>query len=130
MPGPIASGTPFSGFSVDDIAAARSFYADVLGLHVTEEHGMLSIHLTDDVAVLAYPKPTRDPASYTMLNLPVDDIDSAVDELVRRGVTMLRYDGLPQDDRGIARGRAAGQGPDIAWFTDPAGNIIAVLQGT
>jgi catechol 2,3-dioxygenase-like lactoylglutathione lyase family enzyme len=129
MAGAIASGTPFSGFSVDDIEAARAFYSDVLGLDVTVDHGMLSIQLTGDVAVLAYPRPTRDPASYTMLNLPVEDIDAAVDELVRRGVTMLRYDGMPQDDRGVMRGRAAGQGPDIAWFTDPAGNIISVLQG-
>jgi catechol 2,3-dioxygenase-like lactoylglutathione lyase family enzyme len=129
MASPIASSTPFSGFSVNDIDAARAFYADVLGLTVGDDHGMLAISLTDDVAVLAYPKPNHEPATYTILNLPVADIDQAVDELVSRGVTMLKYDGLPQDAKGIMRGRAAQQGPDIAWFTDPAGNTLSVLQG-
>jgi catechol 2,3-dioxygenase-like lactoylglutathione lyase family enzyme len=127
---PIASGPPFNGFSVDDIAVARAFYADVLGLGVVEEHGMLRIDLGDGHHVLAYPKADHVPATYTMLNLPVDDIDAAVDTLTARGVTITRYDGAPQDDRGIVRGRAAGFGPDIAWFADPAGNIISVLQET
>ena len=124
----IATGTPFSGFAVSDIAAARTFYADVLGLPVTEEHGMLRIELTPDAAVLAYPKDDHVPATYTMLNLPVSDIDAAVEELARRGVRMLRYDGMPQDDHGVMRGLDANMGPNIAWFTDPAGNIISVLQ--
>jgi catechol 2,3-dioxygenase-like lactoylglutathione lyase family enzyme len=129
MSSPIASSTPFSGFSVDDIDAARRFYSDVLGLEVAEEHGMLGIRLTDDVDVLVYPKENHEPATYTILNLPVADIDAAVDELASRGVSMLRYDGAPQDEKGIVRGRAAQQGPDIAWFTDPAGNTLSVLQG-
>jgi catechol 2,3-dioxygenase-like lactoylglutathione lyase family enzyme len=128
MTTPIPTGTPFSGFAVDDIDAARTFYADVIGLPVTEEHGMLHIQLTGDVAVLAYPKAGHDPASYTILNLPVTDIDVAVAELGRRGVTMLRYDGMPQDANGVMRGLDADMGPDIAWFTDPAGNILSVLQ--
>lgn len=128
MSTPIATGTPFSGFAVDDIEAARSFYADVLGLEVGEEHGMLHIQLTGEVAVLAYPKPGHQPATYTILNLPVDDIDVAVAELGRRGVSLLRYDGMPQDDTGVMRGLDADMGPNIAWFTDPAGNILSVLQ--
>jgi catechol 2,3-dioxygenase-like lactoylglutathione lyase family enzyme len=128
MTNAIATGSPFSGFSVSDIAAARTFYADVLGLPVTEEHGMLRIQLTGDAAVLAYPKADHVPAMYTMLNLPVTDIDAAVDELVRRGVSLLRYDGLRQDDKGVLRGLDASMGPNIAWFTDPAGNILSVLQ--
>jgi catechol 2,3-dioxygenase-like lactoylglutathione lyase family enzyme len=128
MTNAIATGSPFSGFSVSDIAAARTFYADVLGLPVTEEHGMLRIQLTGDAAVLAYPKADHVPATYTMLNLPVTDIDAAVDELVRRGVSLLRYDGLRQDDKGVLRGLDANMGPNIAWFTDPAGNILSVLQ--
>ncbi len=129
MTTPIATGTPFSGFAVSDIAAARTFYADVLGLAVDEEHGMLRIQLTGDAAVLAYPKADHVPATYTMLNLPVSDIDAAVTELVRRGVSFLRYDGMPQDDNGVMRGLDAGEGPNIAWFTDPSGNILSVLQG-
>jgi catechol 2,3-dioxygenase-like lactoylglutathione lyase family enzyme len=124
----IATGSPFSGFSVGDIAAARTFYAEVLGLPVKEDHGMLHIQLTGDAAVLAYPKANHVPATYTMLNLPVTDIDAAVDELGRRGVTLLRYDGMGQDDKGVLRGLAANMGPDIAWFTDPAGNILSVVQ--
>ena len=90
---------------------------------------MLRIQLTGDAAVLAYPKADHVPATYTMLNLPVSDIDTAVAELVRRGVSFLRYDGMPQDDNGVMRGLDAGEGPNIAWFTDPAGNILSVLQG-
>ena len=126
---PIASGTPFNGFSVDDIAAARAFYAGVLGLGVVEVHGMLEIDLGDGHHVLAYPKGDHTPAAYTMLNLPVDDIDAAVDALAARGVSIIRYDGAPQDDKGVVRGLESGMGPDIAWFADPAGNIISVLQG-
>jgi catechol 2,3-dioxygenase-like lactoylglutathione lyase family enzyme len=125
---PIATGTPFSGFGVSDVAAAKAFYVDVLGLNVAEEHGMLQILLGDGHAVLAYPRPGHEPAAFTILNLPVDDIDAAVATLAERGVTVLRYEGAPQDDKGIVRGRAAGQGPDIAWFTDPSGNVLSVLQ--
>ena len=114
----------FSGFSVNDIAAARAFYGDTLGVRVSEENGMLTLHIAGDRDILVYPKPNHTPATYTILNFPVEDIDRAVDELVERGVTFERYEGMGQDDRGINR---AG-GPPIAWFTDPAGNILSVLQ--
>lgn len=119
----------FSGFAVPDIDAARTFYSDVLGLTVGEEMmGQLSLGLPGGGWVLVYPKPDHEPATYTVLNLEVDDIDRAVDELEAAGVALLRYEGFEQDDRAIARGIAADEGPDIAWFTDPAGNIISVLQ--
>jgi catechol 2,3-dioxygenase-like lactoylglutathione lyase family enzyme len=119
----------FSGFAVPDIDAARTFYRDALGLTVSDEMmGQLSIDLPGGGWVLVYPKPDHVPATYTVLNLEVADIDSAVDDLVERGVEMLRYEGFDQDARGISRGIAANQGPDIAWFVDPAGNIISVLQ--
>jgi len=114
----------FSGFSVNDVAAAKAFYGDTLGVRVSEENGMLTLHIAGDRDILVYPKPNHAPATYTILNFPVEDIDRAVDELVERGVTFERYEGMGQDDRGINR---AG-GPPIAWFTDPAGNILSVLQ--
>jgi predicted enzyme related to lactoylglutathione lyase len=114
----------FSGFAVPDIAAAKAFYGDTLGIDVSEDHGLLTLHLAGDRPTLVYPKPDHVPASYTILNFPVGDIDAAVDELVARGVEILRYEGMEQDDRGIMR---AG-GPYIAWFTDPAGNVLSVLQ--
>jgi catechol 2,3-dioxygenase-like lactoylglutathione lyase family enzyme len=114
----------FSGFAVDDIAAARKFYAETLGLDVSEDRGMLTLHIAGGRDVLVYPKPDHEPASYTILNFPVDDIDAAVDELVRRGVRLERYDGFDQDEKGVARD----SGPPIAWFTDPAGNVLSVLQ--
>ena len=114
----------FSGFAVDDVQAAREFYAETLGLEVSEEHGMLTLHLAGDRPTLVYPKPDHAPASYTILNFPVPDIERAVDELERRGVRFERYDGFEQDERGIFRGG----GPLIAWFTDPAGNVLSVLQ--
>jgi catechol 2,3-dioxygenase-like lactoylglutathione lyase family enzyme len=119
------SDTPaFSGFAVPDIAAAREFYEGTLGLEVTEEHGMLTLHLAGDVPVLVYPKPDHTPATHTILNFRVDDIDAAVDGLTERGVKFERYDGAPQDERGVMREG----GPYIAWFTDPAGNVLSVLQ--
>jgi catechol 2,3-dioxygenase-like lactoylglutathione lyase family enzyme len=115
----------FSGFAVPDIEAARAFYADTLGIKVTEEHGLLTLDLAGgERPTLVYPKPDHAPATYTILNFPVDDIEAAVDELTSRGVEMQRYDGMEQDERGIMR---AG-GPYIAWFTDPAGNVLSVLQ--
>ncbi len=115
----------FSGFSVDDIGPARSFYADILALDVMEENGMLRLRLGGGGTVLVYPKGTGHiPAAFTVLNFPVDDIDAAVDSLTARGVSMLRYPDMPHDDKGIMR---AG-GPLIAWFTDPAGNVLSVLQ--
>jgi predicted enzyme related to lactoylglutathione lyase len=115
----------YSGFAVDDVAAAERFYGEVLGIATSVEHGILTLGLDGGARpTIAYPKPGHVPAEYTILNFPVDDIDAAVDALVERGVEILRYDGLEQDERGIMR---AG-GPFIAWFADPAGNVLAVLQ--
>ena len=113
----------FAGFSTNDIARAKEFYGETLGLEVTEENGMLTLHL-GGANVLIYPKDDHEPATFTVLNLPVDDIDAAVDELTSRGVQFERYEGQPQDDRGIMRE----WGPPIAWFRDPAGNILSVIQ--
>jgi catechol 2,3-dioxygenase-like lactoylglutathione lyase family enzyme len=123
----LADSKAFSGFAVPDIEAAREFYADTLGLEVTEEDmgvTLLTLHLAGDRPTMIYPKPDFEPATYTILNFPVDDIDAAVDELSSRGVKFEKYDGFDQDEKGIARGG----GPLIAWFKDPAGNILAVLQ--
>ena len=114
----------YSGFSTNDIPAARRFYSKTLGLEVSEEHGMLTLHLAGGGLVLIYPKDDHRPASYTCLNFPVADLGAAVDELSKRGVSFERYEGFEQDDRGIARG----DGPPIAWFTDPAGNILSLLE--
>lgn len=117
----------FSSFAVDDVTAARDFYAGTLGLGVTEEPDMgpiLRLHLGDGRDVLVYEKPDFVPATYTVLNFEVGDVDAVADALAERGVTLLRYEGFDQDERGIARG----QGPAIGWFADPAGNILAVLE--
>jgi catechol 2,3-dioxygenase-like lactoylglutathione lyase family enzyme len=115
----------FSGFAVDDIDKAREFYEGTLGLRVTEENGLLTLHLAGDRDTVVYPKPDYTPATYTILNFAVDDIDRAVDDLTARGVRFERYDGFDQDEKGILR---APNGPPIAWFTDPAGNILSVLE--
>jgi catechol 2,3-dioxygenase-like lactoylglutathione lyase family enzyme len=117
----------FSGFAVPDVEAARRFYADTLGLRVEVDEnmgGMLTLHLGGGANVLVYPKPDHRPATFTVLNFPVEDVDRAVDELAAKGVRFERYPGFDQDDKGIARG----QGPAIAWFTDPAGNVLSVLE--
>jgi catechol 2,3-dioxygenase-like lactoylglutathione lyase family enzyme len=114
----------FSGFAVDDIDAAREFYGETLGLEVSEENGLLTLQIAGERPTLVYPKEGHTPADYTILNFPVDDIDAAVDQLTNRGVELARYDGFGQDERGIMRD----QGPPIAWFKDPAGNVLAVLQ--
>jgi catechol 2,3-dioxygenase-like lactoylglutathione lyase family enzyme len=114
----------FSGFAVDDVQKARDFYAETLGLKTSEEHGLLTLHLAGDRDTIIYPKPDYAPATYTVLNFPVDDIDQAVDELAKRGVQFERYDGFEQDEKGVFRD----EGPYIAWFKDPAGNILSVLQ--
>jgi catechol 2,3-dioxygenase-like lactoylglutathione lyase family enzyme len=121
----------FSGFSVDNIEAAKAFYGETLGLEVSEENGMLTLHIADGGNILIYPKPNHTPASFTILNFPVDDIDQAVDELMKRGVRFEHYgfEDFPQDEKGIARADGAQEGPPIAWFTDPAGNVLAVLEG-
>jgi catechol 2,3-dioxygenase-like lactoylglutathione lyase family enzyme len=116
----------FSGFAVPDIAAAKEFYGDKLGLNVTEENGLLTLHLSGgERPTLIYPKPDHEPANFTILNFQVEDVEKAVDALTEKGVEMERYEGFDQDEKGIMRG----QGPDIAWFTDPAGNVLAVLHG-
>jgi catechol 2,3-dioxygenase-like lactoylglutathione lyase family enzyme len=116
----------FSGFSVDDTAKATQFYGETLGLQVSEDHGILTLHIAGDRPTIVYPKPNHTPASFTILNFPVGDIDAAVDALTERGVQFERYEGTPAetDEKGIFRGG----GPLIAWFKDPAGNILSVLQ--
>jgi catechol 2,3-dioxygenase-like lactoylglutathione lyase family enzyme len=114
----------FSGFAVDDLEKARKFYGETLGIKTSEDNGLLTLHLAEDRDTLVYPKPDLVPGNYTILNFPVADIDAAVDELTSRGVQFERYEGFDQDEKGIARG----QGPDIAWFKDPAGNILSVLK--
>jgi predicted enzyme related to lactoylglutathione lyase len=123
----LADSKAFSGFAVDDLEQAKTFYEDTLGLKVSDDDGLVTLHLAGGRDTLIYPKPDFTPATYTILNFPVPDIDAAVDGLVERGVRFERYDGFEQDEKGIAR---LEDGPDIAWFTDPAGNILSVLEET
>jgi catechol 2,3-dioxygenase-like lactoylglutathione lyase family enzyme len=118
----------FSGFATDDLDAAQRFYGETLGLDVEvwDEGNLLALHLAGGRDTLIYNKPDFVPATYTILNFPVDDVDGAVEELTARGVAFERYDGFDQDERGIARGN----GPAIAWFKDPAGNILSVLEAS
>jgi catechol 2,3-dioxygenase-like lactoylglutathione lyase family enzyme len=119
----------YSGFAVDDLQKAQEFYGETLGLKTTvldEENGLMSLELAGDRPTLVYRKPDFTPATYTILNFPVDDIDDAVDGLAARGVRFERYDAFEQDEKGISRGN----GPQIAWFKDPAGNVLSVLQDT
>ena len=120
----------FGGFSVDDLERARTFYADTLGLKVDVDDMGLTLHVPGGHSVFVYSKKDHQPATFTVLNFIVDDIDAAVDELANQGVRFEQYDdsGLPQDAKGVLRGRSMGRGPDIAWFTDPAGNVLSVLQ--
>ena len=121
----------FSGFSVDDIAKAKTFYGKTLGLDIQEnkEMDIMTIRLATGGRVIVYPKgPGHLPATYTALNFPVADIDKAVDDLTSRGIRMERYEGFHQDAKGIVRGGGDNPGPSIAWFTDPAGNILSVIQ--
>ena len=113
----------FSGFAVDDLGRAREFYEGTLGIRVAEEPQFLTLHLADERDTLVYPKPDFTPATYTILNFPVDDVEAAVDELTTKGVNFERYDGFEQDEKGIDR---TGPNGGIAWFRDPAGNILAV----
>lgn len=119
----------FSGFSVDDIEKAKQFYVDILGLGMEDKMGGTELQLPGGATVWMYPKPNHEPAAYTMLNFVVDDIDVAVDELTARGIVFERYEGMPggQDEKGIMRG-SPDMGPNIAWFKDPAGNILSVLE--
>jgi predicted enzyme related to lactoylglutathione lyase len=116
----------FSGFSVDDISRAKEFYGETLGLKLSEDNGMLTLHIEGGNNVLVYPKPDHVPAAFTVLNFPVEDIAAAVEALTERGVSFQHYEGtdIETDDKGIFRGG----GPLIAWFTDPAGNVLSVLE--
>ncbi len=117
----------YSGFAVDDLRKSREFYGETLGLETSvmdEGNGLMWLHLAGDHRVFVYEKPDHTPAMYTILNFPVEDIDAAVDELAARGVRFERYDGFEQDDKGISRA----WGPSIAWFTDPAGNVLSVIE--
>jgi predicted enzyme related to lactoylglutathione lyase len=122
----LSTSQAFSGFSVDDVPRAKAFYGETLGLDVSEENGMLTLQPEGGTRVLVYPKPNHAPASFTVLNFPVPDIEATVDGLSERGVRFERYEGtgMETDARGIFRGG----GPLIAWFTDPAGNVLSVLQ--
>ncbi len=121
----------FSGFSVKDQAEAKKFYIETLGLEVEEDEMGLKIKIAGGNPIFVYPKENHEPATYTILNFPVDDIDSVVKELKSKGVTFDQFDmggGAKTGEDGIMRGRAAGMGPDIAWFKDPSGNVLSVLQ--
>lgn len=120
----------FSSYSVDDAVAARQFYSEVLGCSLDEDAMGLKLAFPNGHSVYLYQKDDHVPATFTVLNLPVESIDAAVDDLVGKGLVMERYDTLPasQDERGVLRGKDAGMGPDIAWFRDPSGNILAVLE--
>jgi catechol 2,3-dioxygenase-like lactoylglutathione lyase family enzyme len=125
----LADNNAYSGFAVDDLDKARKFYGETLGVNteiLDEENGLMTLHLAGGRDTFVYRKPDLTPGNYTILNFEVDDIDRAVDELAERGVSFERYDGYEQDEKGIARG----MGPDIAWFKDPAGNILSVIQAS
>lgn len=117
----------FSGMSTNDLAASAAFHREALGFDVEHTPNGLSVR-SGAHRIFIYPKPDHTPASYTAVYLDVPDIDAAVDELTAAGVELERYDGMHQDEKGVVRGKAAGMGPDIAWFTDPAGNTLAVLN--
>ena len=114
----------FSGFSTNDIEAASRFYGKTLGVDVSEDHGMLNLKLAGGQRVLIYPKDNHEPATFTVLNFEVSDIDAAVDDLAAKGVAFEHYEGAGQDAKGIARQYP----PPIAWFKDPAGNVLSVIQ--
>lgn len=114
----------FSGFSTNDVDAAKRFYAETLGVDVSEDHGMLNLKLAGGQRVLVYPKDDHVPATFTVLNFEVADIDAAVDDLAAKGVAFEHYEGSGQDAKGIARQYP----PPIAWFKDPAGNVLSVIQ--
>jgi catechol 2,3-dioxygenase-like lactoylglutathione lyase family enzyme len=122
--------TAFSGFSVDDMAKAKAFYTGTLGLTLQDESMGLSLQLPGGGNLFIYEKPEHVPASFTVLNFVVENIDEAVDALVGQSVSFEHYENMHQDEKGVARGRQINQGPDIAWFKDPAGNILAVLQNS
>jgi catechol 2,3-dioxygenase-like lactoylglutathione lyase family enzyme len=119
----------FSGFAVTSLAKAKEFYGSTLGIEVKDEGGMgLQLLIAGGNPIFVYEKENHTPAEFTILNFPVDDIDAAVDELTSKGITFEKYEGLHTDEKGIARGKETNTGPDIAWFKDPSGNILSVLQ--
>jgi catechol 2,3-dioxygenase-like lactoylglutathione lyase family enzyme len=120
----LANTKAYSGIAVNDLEAAREFYGETLGLRTSEEYGLMWLHLAGGRDTLVYQQPDVLPARYTILNFEVDDINEAVDALAARGVHFERYDGFEQDDRGIFRE----EGPYIAWFKDPSGNVLSVLE--
>jgi catechol 2,3-dioxygenase-like lactoylglutathione lyase family enzyme len=120
----LANSKAFSGFAADDLDKAREFYGETLGLETSVNDAGLTLHLAGDRSTLIYPKPDLVPGNYTILNFPVEDVDAAVDALTERGVEFEHYEGFEQDEKGIYRG----EGPTIAWFNDPAGNILSVLE--
>jgi catechol 2,3-dioxygenase-like lactoylglutathione lyase family enzyme len=123
----LADSKAYSGFAVPDLAEARRFYADTLGLNVSElddQSDLITLHLAGGRNIVVYTKPDHSPATYTILNFPVADVEGTVDGLIQRGVRFEQYDGIEQDDKGINRG----QGPLIAWFRDPAGNILSIIE--
>lgn len=120
----------FSSFSVDDIPKAKKFYGQTLGLEVSETPEGLGLRLAGGGRVFIYPKPNHEPATFTVLNFQVDNIEQAVEQLTKLGVSFEHYEGeMKTDEKGIFRGAARGEGPNIAWFKDPAGNILSVLEG-
>jgi predicted enzyme related to lactoylglutathione lyase len=117
----------FCGFSVNDLAKAKEFYGTTLGMDIEESPQGFILKIAGVYGIFVYPKEDHVPATFTVLNFPVDDIDQAADALTSKGIVLEHYENMT-DDKGIARGRSTGQGPDIAWFKDPAGNILSVLQ--
>lgn len=118
----------FTSYSVTDLDRSKNFYSNILGLEVEKNQMGLMLHLPGGGVVFLYPKENHQPATFTVLNFEVEDIDETVDSLMQKGITFERYKGIPADEKGIARGFQSNQGPDIAWFEDPDGNIIAVMQ--
>jgi predicted enzyme related to lactoylglutathione lyase len=121
---------PFSAYSVNDLEEAKTFYGEMLGIDLDDNGMGLELRFSNGHSLYLYEKEDHEPATFTVLNFPVDDINTAVDSLVEAGVVMKRYDDMPgeQDGRGVMRGKSTGMGPDIAWFEDPAGNVLAVLE--
>ena len=118
----------FSSFSVSDQEKAKQFYGETLGLDVHDGKMGLVLRMVGGGTVFIYPKDNHEPATFTVLNIEVENIESAVDDLSKKGVSLERYDGMPHDDKGIVRGKSSNEGPDIGWFKDPFGNVVAILQ--
>lgn len=124
----LTSTRAFSGLGVSDLAAAKEFYGSRLGLNVEEDMGGLRLELPGGTSLFVYQSPAFSPAGYTVLNFEVPDIEQAVRELADAGIELERYEGMQFDELGISRGKAANCGPDIAWFRDPSGNVLSVVE--